>query len=83
MEKTDVCEFCDGDIERRVVRTKFDFKGRTIFVDSVPAWVCNRCGEKYFDAPFYKRLEQIAIQHRRLKRRVSFPLARYSEAVAP
>ena len=31
----DVCEFCDGEVEQRVTRARFSFKGRTIYVDGV------------------------------------------------
>jgi YgiT-type zinc finger domain-containing protein len=54
------CEYCEGIVEHRVVRARFCFKGQTIYIDNVPAWVCARCGEQYFDAPVYKRLEEIA-----------------------
>ena len=75
--KQDRCEYCDGDVEYRLIRARFHFQGQTIDVDHVPAWVCSQCGEPYFDAPVYKRLEAIAQQRRQIRRRVSFPLAEY------
>ena len=66
---------------RRVIRARFSYKGQTIYVDHVPAWVCSKCGEQYFDAPVYKRLEGIARQRHRIKRSVSFPLAEYDAAI--
>lgn len=77
MMKKDPCEFCDGEMEYGLIRARFHFKGRTTYVDNVPAWICNRCHEQYFDAPVYKRLEEIAKHRSRIKRRVSFPLAEY------
>jgi hypothetical protein len=65
-----------------MVRARFQFRGQTIYVDGVPAWVCGRCGEQYFEAPVYKRLEAIAKHRRRIKRTLSFPLARYDTAIA-
>ena len=56
----DMCEFCEGIVEKRIIQARFHFKGQTIYVDRVPAWVCDKCGEQYFDAPVYKRLEEIA-----------------------
>ena len=50
-------------------------------MDHVPAWVCTHCAEQYFDAPVYKRLEQIAKHRRRIKKTVSFPLAEYEMAL--
>ncbi len=73
----DRCEFCDGTMEERVIQARFDWKGQTIYVDRVPAWVCNKCGEQYFDAPVYKRLEEIAKNRTQIKQTICFPLAEY------
>jgi hypothetical protein len=43
----------------------------------VPAWVCVKCGEQYFDAPVYKRLEEIAKHRDRIEKTICFPLAEY------
>jgi len=47
----------------------------------VPVWMCDRCGEQYFDAPVYKRLEEIAQQRERIQRVISFPLAEFDMAI--
>ena len=78
----DVCEFCDGEVEQRVIRARFSYKGHTIYVDGVPAWVCTKCSEQYFDAPVYKQLENIARHQRRIKRTICFPLAEYGRVPA-
>ena len=75
-----MCEFCEGTVEYRRVRARFRFKGDTIYVDHVPAWVCVRCGEQYFDAPVYKRLEAIARDRNRIEKSICFPLADYEMA---
>ena len=36
-----------------------------------------RCGEQYFDAPVYKRLEEITRQRDHLQKTSCFPLATY------
>ena len=79
--KRDSCEFCGGQVDPRVIRARLPFRGKTIYVDKVPAWVCDRCGEQYFDAPVYKRLEQIAKRRARIKKTISFPLAQYDMAL--
>ena len=71
------CEFCDGITEPRVMRIPFPYRGETIYIEDVPLWACNKCGEKYFDAPVYKRLEEIAKRRHSLRRTIAFPLARY------
>jgi YgiT-type zinc finger domain-containing protein len=78
----DICEFCDGKVEQRVIQARFHFKGHTIYIDGVPAWVCAKCGEQYFDAPVYKRLEVIAMHSSRIKKNICFPLAEYDMALA-
>jgi YgiT-type zinc finger domain-containing protein len=74
------CEFCDGDVSHQLIQARFLFKGETLYVDDVPAWVCAKCGEQYFDAPVYKRLEEIARNRSRIKKTVCFPLAKYDMA---
>ncbi len=81
MAQTDQCEFCEGRVEHRRIRARFHFQGATIYVENVPAWVCTRCGEQYFDAPVYKRLEEIARRRERITDTVCFPLAAYDMAL--
>ncbi len=81
-KKGDQCEFCSGEMEQRQVLARFHFKGEIIYVENVPAWVCNRCAEQYFDAPVYKHLEEIAQQRKRIHRTISFPLAEFDMSVA-
>jgi len=80
--KSDKCEFCEGEMEQRCVLARFRYKGQTIYIENVPAWVCNRCSEQYFDAPVYKRLEIIAQQREHIQKTISFPLAEFDMAIA-
>jgi YgiT-type zinc finger domain-containing protein len=73
----DMCEFCEGIVEERILQAGFHFKGQTIYVDRVLAWVYSKCGEQYFDAPVYKRLEEIAKHRTQIKKTICFPLAEY------
>ena len=76
------CEFCDGAVTKKHVQTRFKFKGQTVYVEGVPAWVCSRCGEQYFDAEVYKRLENIARRRKSIRKTISFPLADYRSTAA-
>ncbi len=80
--KGDQCEFCEGEMEQQRVLSRFCFKGQMIYIENVPAWVCNKCGEQYFDAPVYKHLEEISCQHERIQKVISFPLAEFDMAIA-
>ena len=82
MKNGNMCEFCEGKVKHQIVRARFHFKGQTIYVDRVPALVCTSCGEQYFDAPVYKRLEEIARHRSRIKKTISFPLAEYDTSLA-
>ena len=75
--RQDKCEFCDGLIQSTVTRVPFHYKGSTVYVDNVPVRMCNKCGEIYFEAKVYKRLERIAENKRKIRARISFPLADY------
>jgi HTH-type transcriptional regulator/antitoxin MqsA len=81
METVEICEFCDGEIEYRIIQARFHFKGSVIYVDGVPAWVCNKCNEHYFDADVYKKLEDIAKNSQLIEKTICFPLAEYNMAV--
>lgn len=78
MTDQNVCEYCDGQVELRTIQARFHYKGSTVYVDNVPAWVCKKCGEQYFDAPVYKRLEEIARHRERITKSICFPLAEYT-----
>jgi YgiT-type zinc finger domain-containing protein len=82
MQEADPCEFCDGEMQHSVTRARFHFQGHTIYVDHVPTWVCVKCHEQYFDAPVYKRLEEIAKHREKIKKTLSFPLAEYGMALS-
>jgi len=69
-------------MEQRLILARFRYKGQTIYVENVPAWVCDKCGEEYFDAPVYKNLEEIAKRRERIQRVISFPLAEFDMDVA-
>jgi len=69
-------------MEQWRVLARFRFKGETIYIENVPAWVCNRCGEQYFDAPVYKHLEEIAQQRQRINKVITFPLAEFDMSIA-
>lgn len=81
LKTQDACEFCDGKVEERTIQARFQFKSQTIYIDRVPAWVCTKCGEQYFDAPVYKRLEEIAKHKSRISKTICFPLAEYDMVV--
>ncbi len=81
MNKEDSCEFCEGKLEHIKTLAKFSFKDQTIYIDNVPLWACRKCGEQYFDATVYKRLEEIAKHRDHISKTICFPLAEYDMAL--
>jgi hypothetical protein len=43
------CLSCKGKMERAKVAYNVDRKGYHLFIEKIPAYVCSRCGEKYFE----------------------------------
>ncbi len=79
--KNDPCEFCDGVVEERVMWVPFLYRKELIYVDNVPVRVCRKCGELYFLAAVYKRLEKIAEGRKTIRTKITFPLADYRNAL--
>ena len=63
----DKCECCEGLVEEAVRRVPFRYKKETIYVDNVPVRVCRRCGEIYYEAEVYKKIEKIAANRKQIK----------------
>jgi YgiT-type zinc finger domain-containing protein len=43
------CLLCKGEMEKATVSYTVDRKGYHLFIEKIPAYVCSRCGEKYFE----------------------------------
>ena len=78
----EICEFCDGTVEETVRRVPFHYRKEVIYIDNVPVRVCSKCGELYFEAAVYKRLETIAVKRNTIRTKITFPLADYRKALA-
>jgi len=81
--KPEICEYCEGVVEAAVIRVPFHYRKETIYIDHVPVRMCRRCGEIYYEAAVYKRLEKIAANRQAIKKLITFPLADYALAEAP
>ncbi len=80
--KKEKCEYCDGTLSEKIVRIPFHYKKQVVYIDNVPVRVCGRCGELYFEAKVYKRLEKIVESKKKIRNRITFPLADYRTAGA-
>ncbi|MGH7199967.1 MAG: YgiT-type zinc finger protein [Planctomycetaceae bacterium] len=52
------CLHCKGRMERASAPLSIDRKGYHVSWDAVAAWVCQQCGEVYFEPDEVKRLQQ-------------------------
>lgn len=43
------CIHCQGQMRRTTAPFHIDRKGCHLTLDAVPAWVCEQCGEAYFE----------------------------------
>ena len=43
------CIHCQGEMQRGKTPFHVDRKGCHVLLDSIPAWVCQQCGEAYFE----------------------------------
>ena len=82
-ESSDFCEFCEGRLHECVVQARFSYMGRTLYIDHVPARVCGRCGEQYYDGRVHERMVEIAKDPRRAQGTIVFPLAQYDATATP
>ena len=59
-ERSYPCEFCDTDQlqEKKLVTATRHRQGQWFVFEDVPAWVCPRCGHRYFDADVLMAMEE-------------------------
>ena len=67
---------CEGYLEAKRGRKYFRYEKALIIIEDVPAWVCNKCGERYHHARVFKTMRQIAIHSDQLTEHVRVPVAR-------
>ncbi|MDD4272672.1 MAG: YgiT-type zinc finger protein [Desulfobacter postgatei] len=53
------CMHCQGTMVKGVAPFHIDKKGYHLTLDEVPAWICQQCGEFYFDEPQVDSIQEI------------------------
>ncbi len=57
----DRCDFCsEGRLRSQQVREYYRAGEGLVVMERVPAYVCDRCGERYYDAHVAKQVRQLA-----------------------
>jgi YgiT-type zinc finger domain-containing protein len=54
------CLCCQGTVERSTIRVQLERGRCRLEWEAVPAWVCSRCGQSYFEAPEVERINKAA-----------------------
>ena len=81
MKNYDDCTFCGGRVaERHVQKTCWWGDKLLAIVDSVPAGVCEQCGERYYKAKVLKAIESLLEEKKAFDSQVSIPVADYRKA---
>lgn len=54
------CYLCGGLLSQQSVTKIQTWKGNLVgIVENVPAWVCNQCGERYYDGPVLEKIDAL------------------------
>jgi YgiT-type zinc finger domain-containing protein len=74
----DRCDFCfDGRLEANHVREYYRLGKGLVVMENIPAYVCNKCGERYYEAHVAKQMRKLSKKGRQTKQRISFPIVRF------
>ncbi len=79
----ETCDFClEGLLTRQLVREYYRVRKGLVVIEHVPAYVCSRCGERYYDADVAKQMRKLSTLGKQIKRKISFPLVRFESKKA-
>jgi len=53
------CMHCQGKMKKGTAPFHIDRKSYHLTLDEVPAWICQQCGEAYFDEPEVDSIQKI------------------------
>jgi YgiT-type zinc finger domain-containing protein len=53
------CIHCQGDMKKGTAPVHIDRKGCHLMLDEVSAWVCQQCGEAYFEEKEVDAIQQL------------------------
>lgn len=76
------CSECNGRVKRKIISQEFEKEGVKVKLSGFKAWVCERCGEIYFEPGGAEKVVQavnslfaLAVAERQHKGRVSAHLS--------
>jgi len=74
------CEYCGCDTNEDVIKAAFWTETGLIVIEDIPAWLCEGCGEQFFDEEITQRIQQvITYPAGKAKRRIRVPIYSLSQ----
>lgn len=72
------CVFCGGKLEKKKVTFCYDEEDKYLFVENVPADVCNSCGEKTYSPEVTDKLLKYAKKEIKPTKTIEVPVHVFS-----
>jgi YgiT-type zinc finger domain-containing protein len=76
------CEYCNGEVRAKTVTVHYRHRGKLVLIENVPARVCRRCGERYYDATTVEKMEAIARRKRTAEKTPIVPVRDFTKTAA-
>lgn len=77
--RSDACEYCEGMVRENIVeREVFRHRKGMVILEHVPVGVCDKCGERYYNAAVLHKVHNLATGRTKPLRKVSVPIAKYA-----
>lgn len=73
------CVFCGGTLEEKVVTFTYEEEDKYLFVEHVPALVCNKCGERIYSPEVIDKLLKFAKEEFRPVKTIKVPVFDFAE----
>ncbi len=73
------CVFCAGTLEDNVVTFAYEEEDKYLFVEHVPALVCNKCGERIYSPEVTDKLLKFAKDEFRPVKTIKVPIFDFDE----
>lgn len=68
------CDVCQGKMTWQLISYFQFFEGQFIIVENVPAWVCEQCGEVFYEPDTVEKLQQLIWSRPTPQRTISVPV---------
>lgn len=82
MHKYGDCSFCGGEVKDGKVELDYRYKEKLYIFQSVPAGVCQQCGEKYLIAKVAKEIEKRIRSRKIWDKTIAVPVDIFPEKMA-